>query len=459
MLDFIVIGVQKGGTTSLWQYLRSHPRIRFPLDKEAPYFTSPDADDPHALARLVAADFGTAPDDALLGTVTPHYMMGNTQQSAEQIAARIAAALPEVRIVALLRDPIARAISHHRMSVRRGWEARSFDDAALDLLDPARADVARESATETNAYLAQGEYGRILHGYRQHVPAERTLVTFAQQLEADPGRVVDAVLTFLGLPAGHRPDDLGSRYHRGGVRRLIDEQAERELTGFLHETIWPALPEGHAGPRAFGFFLETWNILPDEDEMPVSPRVRALLEEHYAADAERLAQLGVPTPWLERWHARATTTAPAVQGAAPEEADTERELRHALTETHDRLLRREEELAEARLHGERTELRLTRELADTEHQLGIARAQLVGEREEITRRGEEILRLRTRLDRILQLPPFRLYARLQRLPGIRRLARHRTAGFAAEVARRGGAAVSVVGHDRSPHGPVARRDC
>ena len=430
-LDFVVIGVQKGGTTSLWQYLRSHPRVRFPLDKEAPFFTSPEADDLDVLAQLVAADFADAPEDALIGTVTPHYMMGTTRQTAEQIAARIAGALPQVRIIALLRDPIERAISHHRMSVRRGWEARSFDDAAADLLDPSRAAEARESPTETNAYLAQGEYGRILSGYRIHIPADRTLVALTEDLEADPGGVVDAVLAFLGLPTGHRPNDLGSRYHRGGARRRIDEQAERDLTRFLAETIWPALPEGHAGPRAFGFFMTTWNVLPGEDEPSVSPRIRAQLKEHYAADAGLLAELGVSVPWLDAWRTRdlgPLSTAEETTAAGTRE----RKLRRELTGAHDRLLRRDEELA--RMHV--VHARHERELVVARAELDMLGRDLINERRELANRADEILRLRTRLDRILQLPPVRLYAQLQRLPGVRRLARRRAAGFTAEVARR-----------------------
>jgi hypothetical protein len=438
-LDFLVIGVQKGGTTSLWQYLRSHGRIRFPLDKEAPFFASADAEDPDALARFVAADFAEAPEDALLGTVTPHYMMGNSRVPAEQIAARVGAALPQVRIVALLRDPIERAISHHRMSVRRGWEARSFDETALDLLDPARAQEARERPTETTAYFAQGEYGRILRAWRAHVPGERTLAALTEQLEADPGGVVDDVLRLLGLPPGHRPDDLAEHYHRGGARRRIDEQAEGDLTGFLAETIWPALPEGHAGPRAFGFFLETWNILPDEDETPVSPRVRSLLEEHYAADAEQLAELGVAAPWVARWQSREAADAPAVPAAESADAQAERELRCSLTEAHDRLLRLGEELAETRSRLARTERageRLEDELALAREQRDGALQELGDTQERLAGSEQYALHLRTRLDRILQTLPFRLYARLQRLPGVRNLARRRTAGFVREVEQR-----------------------
>lgn len=437
-LDFLVIGVQKGGTTSLWRYLRSHPRIGVPLDKEAPFFASADAEDPTAIARFVASDFADAPEDALLGTVTPHYMMGNSRVPTERIAQRVATALPQVRIVALLRDPIERAISQHRMSVRRGWEARSFDEAASDLLDPTRAQEARDRPTETNAYLAQGEYGRILRAWRAHVPAERTLIALTERLEAAPDEVVDAVLAFLGLPPGHRPDDLGERYHRSGARPRVDREAERELTAFLAETIWPALPRGHAGPRAFGFFFETWNVLPDDERTVVSPAIRARLEEHYRADAELLAELGVAAPWLERWRTRA----PDAATTAPAAASADAELRRAATEAHERALLLREELAEAHDRLTRAEVakdELAHVLADAEHQLGIAREQLDGERAEVTRRGEEIVRLRTRLDRILGSPPFRAWARLQRLPGVREIQRRRTAGYDAEVERRAGA--------------------
>jgi hypothetical protein len=300
-LDFIVIGTQKGGTTALWQYLRGHPAIYLPEDKEAPFFCTPAASEPRGLARFMDLHFGEAPPGMLLGKVTPHYMMGHRGVQADLIAQRIASALPEVRIIALLRNPIERAISHYRMSRRRGLETRSFDHMAHDLLTPRQLSGAREAPTETNSYLTQGEYGRILAGYRRHFPPSRLHVELTEELASDPVGVIDRVLGFLCLEPGYRPTDLGVRHHRGGLRRRVDGEAEQQLRAFLGKQVWGSLGKrSERVQHAFNFFFETWNVVPDDQLPPVSPQTRAALEAHYARDAHELAALGVVAPWIAR---------------------------------------------------------------------------------------------------------------------------------------------------------------
>jgi hypothetical protein len=213
-LDFVIIGTQKGGTTSLWQYLRDHPQLWMPRTKEAPFFNKAQADDAAELAAYMDRRFGEAPDGALLGKATPHYMMGSRRADVERIARRIATAFPDVRLIALLRDPLERAVSHYRMAVRRGQEERSFDEAIADLLDPGQLADGRSRATETNSYVVQGEYARILRAYHESLPAEQLHVELTEDLSGDPGAVVDRVLGFLGLPAGFRPKGLGVRHFR-----------------------------------------------------------------------------------------------------------------------------------------------------------------------------------------------------------------------------------------------------
>jgi hypothetical protein len=310
-LDFVVIGTQKSGTTSLWQHLRRHPQIRLPHDKEAPIFATADGARADAVARLVGSYFRDAPADALLGTVTPQYMMGHQGVSAEQIATRIAQALPDVKLIALLRDPVERAISQYRMSVRRGIERRTFAEAARQLLHPAWLEVAREQPTETNAYVVQGEYGRVLGAYCALVPARRLLVVYTSELEHDAGALLDRVLLHLGLEAGFRPDRLDMCHHRGGTRPRLDEQGERELRELLATEIWPRLgPDSEAALRAFNFFFETWNVIPDDELVELDDATRALLEAHYEQDARRLATLGIAAPWLAGWHAGPLTRTP-----------------------------------------------------------------------------------------------------------------------------------------------------
>ena len=89
-LDFIVIGVQKGGTTSLWQYLRRHPEIAMPPYKEAPILCAAEESNlPRLLEELVATDLADAPPGARLGKAAAHYMMGREPTDVELIAERI----------------------------------------------------------------------------------------------------------------------------------------------------------------------------------------------------------------------------------------------------------------------------------------------------------------------------------------------------------------------------------
>jgi hypothetical protein len=304
-LDFIVIGAQKAGTTSLWQYLRPHPRLHLARSKEAPFFSTTEADHPGALDEFMRVHFGDAPDGALLGKATTSYMMGCPGAGIEQLVKRISAALPDVKLLALLRDPIERAVSGYTMAVRRGKERRSVDAAMSELLEPAELARSRLDLTLGNSYVVLGEYGRILGAYRSAFPADRFLIAYSEDLARDPGSVIDTVLVHLDLDPGFRPQNLGVRYFRSGTRKRLDPEAERQLSAFLVRDILPQMngdPERHM--KAFSFFYETWNVIPDEAPPQLSAELRGRLEAHFAADAELLADLGIRTPWLAAWERR-----------------------------------------------------------------------------------------------------------------------------------------------------------
>jgi hypothetical protein len=301
-LDFIVIGTQKGGTTSLWQYLRGHPDVFLTRAKEAPFFIRGDAAEPGAFAAYMRSAFREAPAGALLGKATPDYMLGRAEVGVEMVAERIAGAAPDAKLVALLRDPIERALSNYAMELRREQERRSADSALGEQLTPEGLAAARRYPTFSNSYVIQGEYGRILEVFRSRFPAERIFVDYTQELARDPGALLDRVLAFLGLPPGHRPPNLGTRYFRGGTRKRVDAEAQAALFDYLRSEVLPHLkgnPRPHA--NAFDFFFETWNVIPDEAPPPLSPETRLGLEQHFREDAERLAALGVATPWVATW--------------------------------------------------------------------------------------------------------------------------------------------------------------
>lgn len=294
-LDFIIIGAQKSGTTSLFEYLRGHPRIALPAAKEAPFFDKPAAEDRARVAAFLADLFHGADPARLWGKASPQYM------TAPEIPARLARAMPGLRLIAILRDPVERAISHYRMVVRRGHETRPIDQALREemteeALRRSRA-LGPAAANEPHGYVAWGEYGRILSAYRDHFDALNMLALFVEDMERDPGATLDRVLTFLGLDPGFRPVNLGRRYQpAGGAGRLGRAKPILRSLGVL--TLWHALPLRVRLAVLRRIDMVRVGREPELARHDPAPETRARLADHFREDIALLERLiGAQAPW------------------------------------------------------------------------------------------------------------------------------------------------------------------
>ncbi len=316
-LDFLVIGATKAGTTSLFEYLRRHPGIAIPSDKEAPYF-SRDTTFARGWESYLQRNFASAEPNQAWGTVTPDYMAGSVFERARTpvtagegygevtIPMRIHERLPSVRIVALLRDPVARARSHHLMETMNGRETRAFADAIDEQLQPKSLESARARPTYTNSYIAWGEYARILDPYFALFPRDQILVVFTQELEATPGVVLRRVYEFIGAAPEFVPDNLGKRYRVGAstrrFSRLTPEGLQRALSSnSMSRSAWHALPTGARGRvdrefRRLAYRFDLWNrrsIGLNGQATCAEARVRG----HFDEERKRLSELGIFPPW------------------------------------------------------------------------------------------------------------------------------------------------------------------
>src|SRR5205807_7414257 len=133
---------------------------------------------------------GLAEANTKWGTVTPQYMVGGLWEQPNRrsdggrmydertVPLRIRELLPETRLIAILRDPVERARSHHRMAVMNRIEERTFERAIDDLLQTDALADARREPREQTGYVAWGEYGRILAGYFDVFSPEQILIVF-----------------------------------------------------------------------------------------------------------------------------------------------------------------------------------------------------------------------------------------------------------------------------------------
>lgn len=153
--------------------------------------------------------------------------------------------------------------------------------------------------SESDYYVAWGEYGRILEPYAAEF-GDRLLVLFTNDIQADPAATLDRLLAFLGLETGWRPESLGKTFHKGGGKPWISPQAIKNLAHtppLSHIYGWVS----EAQKRRLRFWIDQLNVRKNDEKMVLSPETSLALRTLYREDAQRLAKIGIEPPWLNDW--------------------------------------------------------------------------------------------------------------------------------------------------------------
>ena len=197
VITFLVVGVQKGGTTALFDYLGDYPDLALSDDKELHFFddethdwAAPDYGEYHA-------HFGD-PAGRPCGEATPIYSYWPGALE------RICAYNPAIKLILVLRDPVARAFSHWRMEYARGAETEPFawcirqGRQRLFAADP-------WGHHRELSYVERGFYGEQVERLLGLFPREQLLVLTSETLRGDPELALRCVRGFLGLPPAPPP--------------------------------------------------------------------------------------------------------------------------------------------------------------------------------------------------------------------------------------------------------------
>lgn len=225
--DFLVIGAQRAGTTSLAQALGLHPEVWMAPGKEIHYF---DLQFERG-ERWYRSHFPlrAAGRHRAVGEATPYYLFHPTS------AERAGALLPHARLVCLLRDPVERAWSHFNHERQSGHEPLEDFEAALDAEDERIADTSPEAhpgvtdirrAHQWFSYAGRGDYAQQLAVWLRHFPREQLLVESSEDLFTDPTGVLARVAEHLGL---ERPLPSNLPHANRGSTRAMPEAARDRL--------------------------------------------------------------------------------------------------------------------------------------------------------------------------------------------------------------------------------------
>lgn len=265
---FLVIGAQKAGTTWLEKNLCQHPEIAAPQHKELHFF-----DKEENYARGVGW-YESQLGEGLSGEFTPNYFWipSSTEEASEsgqalRIPERVYSHYPNVRLIVILRDPVARAISayYHHIRARR-----------------IRPDQSIREVGHRYGILSMGNYARMLKAWQAIFPEEQFhIMVYEEAILQDSELAMKACYRFLGVDSNFHPSGLTRARNRGNSHFLLRmNHACPPLARFLQK-YWPGLGSG-------------WNRF----RIPVSEGDRTWLRKNYSSEISELEELlGRELPW------------------------------------------------------------------------------------------------------------------------------------------------------------------
>lgn len=295
MPNFLIVGAQKAGTTSIYYHLKHHPEVFMSAVKEPQFFAVADGGElaasgpgdaranPISTLAEYQALFAEAGDAKAAGEASTIYLYS------ERAPGRIKHHLPDVKVIAILRDPAERAYSNYMHLIRDGREPIADFERALEEEETRRA----QGWSANWRYLDKGFYAGQLERYFRTFGADQLRVYLYEDFCDDPAAVMADIYRYLGV----REDvsqDLSLRLNVAGVPRSKGMQSLVKRQERLKWLIDPLISERL---RRRLLSMQNHNLVREG----LAAETRARLIDVYHEDIGRVAELtGLDVSrWLE----------------------------------------------------------------------------------------------------------------------------------------------------------------
>lgn len=194
--SYLILGVQKAGTSSLQAWLESHEEVASPRKRELHYFSFFYHLGLHWYRRMLQPKRGK-----INGEASPLYFFH------PDVPRRVHELNPRTKLVVVLREPAARAWDHYLMNANSGAEPLGFKEALLAENHRLQSEAATNpmaklnegSAFQRYSYIHRGAYASQLNRWMEHFPLHRILLLKAEDLWSNPQPQLERVAKFLGI--------------------------------------------------------------------------------------------------------------------------------------------------------------------------------------------------------------------------------------------------------------------
>lgn len=234
--DFIIIGTQRGGTTSLFSYLGQHPHLFPSSTKEVHFFDGglkPQMDNFRSGLPWYQAHF---PLKRNLGAHQKAFEASPLYMYNPLVPKRISELLPNVKLIAILRQPTERAISHYFHEKKLGYETlpmrEAFQAEEARLKPVVEKEDYKNDIFTHQSYKTRGHYSEQIKKYLNYFPRSNLLLLSSEKFFAEPQNTLQQIFRFVGVDADFVNKDLEPR-NTGGNKTTIEPDIYEYLNDYF----------------------------------------------------------------------------------------------------------------------------------------------------------------------------------------------------------------------------------
>ncbi len=287
LTDFIIIGARKAASSSICRYLKQHPQLHMPPFKRLRFFNKWDKLGSKFDEKAISSFFdkykhmcGRAQERQVIGEVGSGYL------SCKRAAEMIKYYLPDVKLIAILRDPVDRAYSEYMMQLRDGYQKRGL----------------MEMVERGNTYYLQASYyGRLLKKYYDIFGQEKIRIYIYEEFKKNPVKIFQDMLRFIGVDHSFVPnmtkrDQQGMTPKSKTFARLVG--IKNPLRSFLANILKPFMSLDKRQKLRAKLQKANW-----EEAPPLSESDKDKLMQFFKDDIRRLEKLtGIDfsSVWLKK---------------------------------------------------------------------------------------------------------------------------------------------------------------
>jgi len=278
--NFLCVGAQKAGTTTLYEILKQHPDIYLPEKvKETKFFVYLEKYE-QGLSFYESEFFGEWKGQKAIGEVDPAMMFE------EKAAQRISESLGnQVKLIFIFRNPAARAYSHYLMSQKKGFEELPFERAIE--LEPER--LGKKASQKFNfSYISRGYYSQQVQRFRNYFADEQMLfLLFEEDFIKNRKETFNRIQDFLGVKRVEINLDIKSN-----EAVMVKSKALHQLTrkkNPIRNIIGPLLPS--EWKRSMQRFISKKNTVVAVNPKLDKNREHELIERYFLSDIQQLEKI------------------------------------------------------------------------------------------------------------------------------------------------------------------------